>query len=446
MKRCQYQKLIDLTLGSVQSFDGGFMSSAKLAVIADDLTGACDTALQFAKCGLETLVVRNTKDAAKVSSKVDIITVDTESRYDAPTTAYEKVRSAVASLRSSGVRCFYKKIDSTLRGNIGSELDAMIDELGLDAAVISPSFPENQRITVGGYLLMGGRLIQRLHFDGEGGAYSTPIFIPSLIKGLSKRDIYHLNLSKVREGPKKILDEVEKEVKSGKQLIVADALTDVDLRVIAEAVSKKSTSWLPCGSAGLAEMIPEAYGFIHRRSVLVISGSVSKVSMLQASFAEKTLGTNIIKLNFDTFLERPVDEVERIRSRANDLLSNGEDVLVTSAATPFDIVEEERGLLKYGLNRSEVKLKISLALSEVTKKLIGLRKVSGLVLTGGETAVRVLKSLNTEKLLVESEVLPGIPLMRVMDGEFRGLRVVTKAGAFGNEEALVKIIKYLRLR
>ncbi|RLI36925.1 hypothetical protein DRO55_02515 [Candidatus Bathyarchaeota archaeon] len=68
--------------------------------------------------------------------------VDTESRNVPPKEAYQKVREAVKVLRDWNVRLIYKKVDSTLRGNLGAEIGELIDEFSL-GGLFSPSFPAN---------------------------------------------------------------------------------------------------------------------------------------------------------------------------------------------------------------------------------------------------------------------------------------------------------------
>lgn len=412
------------------------MSLDKLGVIADDLTGACDTALQFAKCGLETLVVKDFQVIPKTSRKVDVIAITTESRDDTPEKAYRKVRKAVRLLKDVGVNRFYKKVDSTLRGNIASELEAMLDELNLEAAVISPVFPDNHRVMVGGYYLVDGEFLQdRLDV-------TAPVYVPDLIKRNSKLEVAHLNISKVREGVPNLHREIDRKAKSGAKLIWVDALTYRDLQVIAEAVSNTVDRWLPCGSAGLAEAIPEAYRLIRRLGVLVVSGSTNPISMSQIRFAERTLGVKIVRLDLDAVVNKPIDEIKRVSRESRCILAKGKSVIVSSAVTRSDVIAEDLS----PLGKLDIKDRISSVLGAIAARVLEHSHVSGLVLSGGEVAVKALEALEADRLRVEEEVLPGVPSTRVMNGKFRGLRVVTKAGGFGEENSLVKIIKYLRLR
>ena len=136
--------------------------SSSIGIIADDLTGANDTALQFHFKGCNTQVLL---DYAKIPGQGSTITqawaLSTESRNLVPETAVERVEIATKNLVDNyNIEHFYKKIDSTLRGNIALETMKMLEVLGWDAALILPAFPNEGRTTIGGYQLLKGVPIQ----------------------------------------------------------------------------------------------------------------------------------------------------------------------------------------------------------------------------------------------------------------------------------------------
>ena len=128
----------------------------KLAVIADDLTGANDAGVQFAKEGLKVQVLLGESGEEQEKELPDVIVLDTDSRAAIPDQAYERVRKAGGLIKrlTSSRPAVFKKIDSTLRGNLGAEIDAVMDELGFEWAAVAPAFPVNGRITVGGWHLL----------------------------------------------------------------------------------------------------------------------------------------------------------------------------------------------------------------------------------------------------------------------------------------------------
>jgi D-threonate/D-erythronate kinase len=87
-------------------------------------------------------------------------------------------------------------------------------------------------------------------------------------------------------------------------------------------------------------------------------------------------------------------------------------------------------------------VQISQGLAEVASRLVQAALVDGLVLTGGDTAIHVTRRIGADHLILEREVEPGIPLGRL--GADVTLPVVTKAGGFGSDDALVHAMNALK--
>ena len=140
----------------------------KMGVVADDITGANDIGIMFAKAGLLTHVYAYEKpgDFALVGDP-DIVILDTNSRLDLPPVAYDKVHAATRDLMAAGCRQFHNKTCSVFRGNIGVEFDAMLDALDLDFAVVVLGFPKNGRRTVEGVHYVHGRRLEESEFRND---------------------------------------------------------------------------------------------------------------------------------------------------------------------------------------------------------------------------------------------------------------------------------------
>src|SRR4051812_29401541 len=111
----------------------------RIGIMADDLTGAGDTAVQFVRAGWQTEL--RLRPVTK-SVSVQVIAVTTDSRNQNAREAAGSVSAAVKQLRESGVTHLYKKIDSTLRGQIRAEIHAALDGWSPGAvAIVCPAFP-----------------------------------------------------------------------------------------------------------------------------------------------------------------------------------------------------------------------------------------------------------------------------------------------------------------
>src|SRR6266511_2397722 len=102
--------------------------SQVVTIIADDLTGACDTGCLFAGPGPVGVLAAPALPAADSGVITPVVTVDTESRALPPREAAAAIHAAARSLggRLADGRVF-KKIDSTLRGAAGVELTALLE-------------------------------------------------------------------------------------------------------------------------------------------------------------------------------------------------------------------------------------------------------------------------------------------------------------------------------
>ena len=123
-----------------------------VGVVADDITGADDIGVMFAKHGYAVRIFGAGTDLAALPGRLagrrtDVIIIDTDSRMDEPQVAYAKVRRATAALVRAGCGLFWKKTCSVFRGNVGPEFDALFDELNHRFALAVAAFPKNGRVT-----------------------------------------------------------------------------------------------------------------------------------------------------------------------------------------------------------------------------------------------------------------------------------------------------------
>ena len=112
-------------------------SSARVIIIADDLTGACDAAVAFSSQGMNTEVVVN-RDCAQ-ESFTEVLAIDTESRDIRVEEAVTRLESVARQLDFSRFAHVFKKIDSVFRGNTFDEIEAAAREFSSDLAIMAPA-------------------------------------------------------------------------------------------------------------------------------------------------------------------------------------------------------------------------------------------------------------------------------------------------------------------
>jgi uncharacterized protein YgbK (DUF1537 family) len=118
-------------------------------LLADDLTGACDATVPFKLRGARSVVCLGSVPSA---CNYDVVGLSTESRDLEPTAAQQRVREAASELASLDPAIIFKKIDSTLRGNVGAEIAAALDAFDSEFALVTPAFPRMGRMVRDGRL------------------------------------------------------------------------------------------------------------------------------------------------------------------------------------------------------------------------------------------------------------------------------------------------------
>ena len=272
-------------------------TSNYIGIIADDLTGANDTSLQFFVQGCKTQVAFGEEITINENLKTEVFALSTESRNVEPQVAVERVKKAAENIfKEYNFEYVYKKIDSVLRGNVAHEIITMVNSLEYDAAIIFPAFPNEGRTTIGGYQLLKGLPIQRTEFSRDPSSPITESNIVNLVKnqlGDDSKDIVDLiSLDIVMKGAGPILTKLNELISNGKKIIVADAVYTTDLEQIALALTKSQYKILPCGSAGAGQALSKIWhpnnGEINDPTPelpnlpkLVVSGSATELTAAQ---------------------------------------------------------------------------------------------------------------------------------------------------------------------
>ena len=428
-------------------------SSNYICVIADDLTGANDTSLQFFLQGSKTQVAFGEDLSIDESLNTEVFALSTETRNSNKSTAVERIKAICESIiKPNGFENIYKKMDSVLRGNFGLEVLTLIEELNLDAAVIFPAFPNEGRTTVGGFHLLKGVPVQRTDVSRDPSCPVSESNILTLVKsqiGEDKQDLVGLiSIDTVMKGAGPILIELNELIHSGKKIIVADAVMPVDLEQIALAVTKSNFNILPCGSAGAAKKISKiwrpdfkepAFSKFDLPKVpkLIVSGSATELTASQI----KTLQENDSIQNIEFIPIKPENifnnDFEDIAKKIINSLVENNTVVVHSASLMENTDAITELLFEYEISRDDFISKICEYLSAITRSVL-LEKEAILITVGGETSYKCCKAIGCKNLQILDRVAPAIPLGINNKGQY----IVTKSGNLGTPNTLIDIIKY----
>lgn len=425
------------------SIDGE--SENKILVVADDFTGANDTGVQFAKRNFKSTVLMNIDNINKSLENCDVLVVDTESRFDDREKAYKKTFEIGEIVKAKNFKLIYKKLDSTFRGNIGAEISGLMDSLAIRHALVVPAFPSNQRITKNGMIYIKGQLLAESEMSDDPRTPVKESFIPDIISQQTDKSIGTINFADVHQGKQNLIQKIQQHMSNGIQIVVIDALNDEDLDLIASAATSIKERVLLVGSPGFAEYLPKYldFGKIKKISV-VIAGSVSDVTRNQIDYAKDHLPVTLIDVEVEKLFGKELHkEKGRIMDIVKESSRKGLDVIIRSAPSKsFVSASFEKGQ-KFGLTKTDVSEHIAQFLGEIARDIIQEVQINGILLTGGDTAIKTAQALYVSGTIIQDEILPGIPYGYFIEEQFRNIIIVSKAGGFGSEDAISQVLYFL---
>ncbi|HLH73589.1 MAG TPA: four-carbon acid sugar kinase family protein [Chloroflexota bacterium] len=419
----------------------------ELGILADDLTGATDSGLQFAKCGRRTSVCLSWA----ANPPCDVLVFDTDSRNRSPTEARKRAVVATQALRGFGARRFYKKIDSTGRGNLGAEIDGMLDTLGVELALVCPAFPPLARTVRDGQIFVRGVPLDQSEFVRDPKWPATTASLEAILHRQSRLSVGFVPLAEVRSGPRAIQERLRRSFEAGDRVIVADAEVPMDLRNLSETVRQAQGAILPVGSAGLAEWLvawferpvrPPSPLTLGAGPILVVAGTASLTGNVQiARLVEE--GARFVWLSPERTLREMPDAVRETATELTGQLRESTCVAVGLADPRQGLAELRSAIEAPGADPATIGGRLVQALGDVVGRALETVAPAALILTGGDTARAVCLSLGATSLEVRSEAAPGIPISLLQGGRWDGLPVVTKAGGFGRPDSLAQVVDVL---
>lgn len=382
-----------------------------LNILADDLTGAADSAARCRWAGLPATIFLKIPESP-LPAGVRAFTSD--SRHLPAAEAAQRVRMMAAPLQALDAH-WYKKIDSTLRGHIGSELDVLLELLDAPAALICPAFPAQKRGLHTGHLVAPD-------------LSPIPMHLPSLLQSQSRYPVAAISLEDVRNG--KLAARLQQTTsREGHRVLVVDALTDEDLDTIVDECAAALPNALLCGSAGLVGAlarrlvgqedfpVDRIHGPRLWQTALLLVGSGSQAAHRQIAYLQQS--------------DLPV-------SRLTVTPHTAPAAITHDLTQPIWLVHQPPPAPDARLDGADARQRIE-HMAQIGAELFARRPADLLLLGGGDTAVATLSRLHVERLSVEQELLPGMPLCQA---EIDGCSVLTvlKPGSFGEDGTLVELL------
>jgi len=388
------------------------VQSPRVLIVADDLTGAMDSAGPFASLGIETWVVAVPMRCNPASLKsARVVSVNTDTRHLPGPQAAVRVREIVRHLGVGSFDIVVKKIDSTLRGNVVAETVALLDVSGRREAVVAAAFPAQGRTVRGGIVHVDGKPLAQTAFVKD--ALSSPPLAPL-------QQVF----AEAKPGLRVRAVVPSDAFGDGTDIWIADSEFDADLARIVETLESRMNSVLMVGSAGLTHALaqvcfeghPAPSGRQHVTGTIVFAvGSRAQRSAEQVEALAAEPGTKVLRVPNGRLqcTEIPLARNLVLKATADDAGREGDAGRVAA-----DMARHAIGLA----HRAQAQ---------------------ALVATGGDTAIAILTASDNPALQVLGDLMPGIPYARIrLQGS--PIWLVTKAGGFGGRDTFREIARKLR--
>lgn len=416
---------------------------AQVLVIGDDLTGSNATGALYARLGLRAVTVGALSQVERYVDRVDVLVVNTASRHWTPARAYAAARAAAEAAGEAPL--IVKRVDTTLRGNPGSELDAVVDVLAARApsarirTLAVPAFPDAGRSTVGGLHLVDGVPLTRTAVARDPFDPVRHSRVAAVLGAQSRRTTGELALDVVERGP----DAVAASLRASRaEVIVCDATENAHLRTVAVAAARLAEEdrirWVtldsgPFGAALAAELGLRPEGEAPAR-ILAVVGSVTDRTRTQLARTETSLGARWADLD-------PADpDPDRVLAALRAAAGEGATVLgvrvapaaPTTATGPAPVSDPDTAA------------RILRCLAEVSRRAVAELSPGGLYASGGDVAAAVTSALGAEGFAIQTEVLPLAIAGHLVGGPHDGLLFATKGGLIGGPDAARDCLEHLR--
>ncbi|WP_102707931.1 four-carbon acid sugar kinase family protein [Terribacillus saccharophilus] len=426
----------------------------KIGVIADDLTGGNGTGVKLTKLGynVATMVFY---DHLPSSDQINGVIVDTDSRYVKSEVAHRRVKTVAENLKKWETDIVCKRIDSTVRGNIGVEIDTLLDELGTQAvAVVVPAYPDSGRIVSGGYLLVHGVPVQLSDVGKDPVKPVTESHVPKLVEKQSKFTVASIGLETILAGKQAIESKMQDAIDAGARIIVPDVITNEDIDAVASAMAElEAYQMVPADPGPLTAAFARAFSRkrMKDKKIIVTVGSVTSNSSKQLQYLKDK--TNLRPIYVDSKKLATVDgvwdeEVDRVIALAKQEMEKQDILLITTDAPGAEILDLKTLGAQQGVSQDALAKRIADGLGKITRVVVQESKfeIGGCFSSGGDVTASLCSISRAEGIQLMDEILPLIAYGKFMGGYLDGIPIVTKGGTAGGTKAIYTSVKYLEAK
>lgn len=392
--------------------------------LCDDLTGSSVQAILLKERGLTVrqVIAWNAKIPVPKGGEAVSVNCDTRRR---PEQEARGIFEEIASLFPPPIG-LGKRIDTTLRGHLCAETAELLAARPGAAALVAPAYPASGRITLGGYHLLGGSLLERTEVARDPLSPVSSSYVPGYFSDAFKTALIPMEI--VKKGPESVAETLSRLLKEGTRVIVADSMTDSDVETVAEGAASLDCEFIPVDpgpftAAYISRKLPKRM----RALALAIIGSVSEKTARQIAWTEDKLkkvmftfdwneSMMITDKKLEEFLGQIPEDCDYILLRPPFRMEHGAEEAIATylAAMGRQIIRDPRA------------------------------NICGILLSGGDTAAIFFEDAGATRLDPHDEIQPLIMGGRILNGEFAGMAVVTKGGLIGEDDGIYRAVQWLR--
>ena len=410
----------------------------KLLIIADDFTGALDTGVQFTKVGIETKVIVNTELDLDQNSDVEVLVLNAETRHLEKEQAYSIIYQLIKTAEKAKIPFIYKKTDSALRGNIGSELTAVLDASGCPILSFIPAFPSMDRITKDGIQYINSVPVSESVFGKDP---FEPVKYNSVKEIIQSQSPVCVN---------EIKETVYRNQEMQEGISVYDATSERSLVEVAEYLKKNGKYHLIAGCAGFAALLPELLGIKGRpemskpffSKLIVICGSVNPITREQLRYGENC-GYERIRLTPYQKLNRQwlesVSGQKMLEQIGQSMRTHICCIIDGNDSEKEGEFDTEGYARKNNMNVNDLRMTISETFGMIAKKLLRIEQDTLMLISGGDTLLGLMRQIGENELIPVQEIVPGCVLAKLKWQE-KEYYIATKSGGFGEENFLKQLV------
>ncbi|MEB1032812.1 D-threonate kinase [Citrobacter youngae] len=399
----------------------------QILVIADDFTGGNDAGVSLALTGMTV----NVAFTLPCADDADVLVINTDSRALEAEQAAARVSELALTSQAGPQTQWLKKIDSTLRGNPGAELDALMRITGKKRAIVALACPSVGRTTEQGQCLVNGIPVTQTEFASDP---KTPVMSADICEVIQAQTTIACRAMSLND----YMQHLREPAVETPQIWVVDARTDADLDVIVTDALMQDELPLLVGSAGICDALARHVRTPSSQCLLAVVGSMSEIAQQQiaAVYQDPQVGIFIdIENIFSGSSTEYAQHIVRI-------LSSGRHCIVHTSPDSEARHHIPQLCVRMGMNRAQLGEKICQFLGQLIRQVLQEVSPGALYLSGGDVAMAVADALKATGFRITDRVAQCVPYGHFVGGDWQR-PVMTKAGGFGDETTLRQVLNFI---